>query len=100
MRGGAGAEDLRDRAVGWSTLMWRALKRVLLRAVGQSHGLGEMELTYIPQKENLSSGYVWRRGHAMRYDVPVRMGVVLTLSGAHTHAPFPLDLSRARGLQY
>ena len=39
--GGAGAEDLRDRAVGWSTLMWRALKRVLPGAMGQSHGLGE-----------------------------------------------------------
>lgn len=74
-----GAEELRGRAVPWSALIWRALKRVLLGAVGQGHCLESMGLTYIPQKENLSSGYVWRRGQAMRYDVPVGGWEVLTL---------------------
>lgn len=38
---GAGAEELRDRAVRWSALIWRALKRVPLGAGGQGHCLGE-----------------------------------------------------------
>lgn len=41
MCAGAGAEELRGRAVPWSALIWRALKRVLLGAVGQGHCLGE-----------------------------------------------------------
>lgn len=41
MRGGAGAEELRDGAGRQSALIWRALKRVLLGAVGQGHCLGE-----------------------------------------------------------
>lgn len=41
MRGGAGAEELRDGAGRRSALISRALKRVLLGAVGQGHCLGE-----------------------------------------------------------
>lgn len=45
------------------------------RTLGQGHLVCESaELTYILQEENLSSGYVCRRGQAVRYDIMVKVG--------------------------
>ena len=56
-----------ERGCHVGIVMWTVLKRALLRAAGQSHVVWEsVELASIPQEETLSSGYVWRRGQAMR----------------------------------
>lgn len=54
--------------------MWWDLKWVLLGAGGQGYMVWKnIELTYIPQEESLSSGYVWKRGEGMKHDVTVRL---------------------------